>query len=216
MVREVKPTPEKIDDLFQDRLMVYDLSEEKYPTAIIVSGVSGSGKSTLIKQYYTLFELNYFPIQADDYRSSHPKIDQYIKKYGRDEAHKKTGNFAHRCARGLLEKAIERKLNVIYETTFNNIETANSLLDIFKTNSYRIVIIALPTDVELSIRRNQERYRNKLSIDGTLPRIVEKEIIEKMAVNYQDCIRQLKLDNTLFIYSIENSQQAINILSTVL
>lgn len=118
--------------------------------------------------------------------------------------------------KGIVRKAIENKLNVIYETTFNNIETANSLLDIFKTNSYRIVIIALPTDVELSIRRNQERYRNKLSIDGTLPRIVEKEIIEKMAVNYQDCIQQLKLDNTLSIYSIENSQQAINILSTVL
>lgn len=216
MVREVKPSEEQILMLFNDRVEDKSLTASISPTAIIFAGVSGSGKSTLIKQCFERVIKNTFPIQADDYRRYHPKLKQYIEKYGRDEAHKQTGNFAHRCARALLEKAIKAKFNVVYETTFNNIETANSLLDIFKSNQYRIIIIALPINVELSIIRNRQRYENKLSIDGTLPRIVEKEIIEKMAVNYQSCIQELQLDNTLSIYSIENSQQAIDILSTVL
>lgn len=216
MVREVKPQESEIENLFQDKCLVYDLSESQFPTAIIFAGVSGSGKSTLIKQMYSALNLNYFPIQADDYRSSHPKITQYIEKYGRDEAHKKTGNFAHRVARGLLDKAVKNNLNVVYETTFNNIETASSLLDIFKQYQYRIIIVALPVNVELSIVRNRQRYESKLSIDGTLPRIVEKEVIERMATNYQTCIEQLQADRSLQIFAIANFLQAKEILSTVL
>lgn len=216
MVREVKPTEEQISMLFDDKLAELSLKSSNQPTAIIFSGVSGSGKSTLIKQCFESVIKNMFPIQADDYRRYHPKLKQYIEKYGRDEAHKKTGNFAHRMARGLLNKAVSGKFNIVYETTFNNIETANSLLDIFKQYHYRIIIVALPINIELSIARNQQRYESKLSIDGTLPRIVEKEIIEKMAINYQYCIEQLKTDKDIQIFHIKNSRQTIEILSNIL
>lgn len=215
MVREVKPTEEQILMLFQDRVFDKNLTSDNQPIAIIFAGVSGSGKSTLIKQCFEILGLNAFPIQADDYRRYHPKIVQYIEKYGRDEAHKKTGNFAHRCARGLLDKAINAKFNIVYETTFNNIETANELLDIFRLHNYRIFIFALPINVELSILRNQQRFEAKLSIDGTLPRIVEKETIIRMAENFQDCLEQIQQDKSIVLYQVENITSALTKLSEI-
>lgn len=44
MVREVKPTEEQIQALFDDRVFVQGLTSIDLPKAIIVAGVSGSGK----------------------------------------------------------------------------------------------------------------------------------------------------------------------------
>ncbi len=57
MVREVKPTEEQIQALFDDRIFVQGLTSIDLPKAIIVAGVSGSGKSTCIKLLYDDFEL---------------------------------------------------------------------------------------------------------------------------------------------------------------
>lgn len=215
MVREVKPSLELIEERFSSTQFIFDLESVEKPKAIIVAGVSGSGKSTLIREFQKVIK-NYFPIQADDYRRSHPKITQFIEKYGREEAHKKTGNFSHRMATALLNKACEQKFNVIYETTFNKLETVTNLLDKFKAHYYQISIIALPANVELSIKRNQQRYLDKLTLDGTLPRIVEKEVIIRMAKNYQQCLDILKQDKMINIYTIENSQMAIKIVAEFL
>lgn len=216
MVREVKPTEEQIQALFDDRIFVQGLTSIDLPKAIIVAGVSGSGKSTCIKLLYDDFELNYFPIQADDYRRIHPKISQYIEKYGRDNAHKKTGNFAHRVAKGLLKKATENRLNIIYETTFNNVDTATELLSELKEQNYQIHILALPSNTELSIMRNRQRFEDKRNIEGTLPRIVEREVIERMAINYQQCLEQLKQDKNIHLYQIKDNQEVNSIVQSIL
>lgn len=215
MVREVKPSVELIETRFTDTKIAFEISPVAKPKAVIIAGVSGSGKSTLIRQFHREVK-NYFPIQADDYRRSHPKIQQFLEKYGREEAHKKTGNFSHRMATALLEMACEQQCNIVYETTFNRIETANNLLDVFKQHHYEIIIIALPANVELSIERNKQRFEDKLILDNTLPRIVEKEIIEQMAINYQDCISQLKNDRLISLYEVSNSQMALETLSKIL
>ncbi|QIW16602.1 antitoxin/toxin system zeta toxin, signal recognition particle GTPase [Pasteurellaceae bacterium RH1A] len=214
MVREVKPSPELVEERFEDTKFAFGLTSVVSPKAIIFSGISGSGKSTLIREFHK-FAKNYFPIQADDYRRAHPKIHSFIERYGREEAHKKTGNFAHRFARALLAKATEEKLNVVYETTFNNIETANDLLTVLKEAGYQIIVIALPTNTELSIERNQQRFIDKLTLDGTLPRIVEKEVIIRMAENYQACIQQIKEDRDINLFEVSDSKVALSILKEV-
>lgn len=203
MVREVKPSPEQINSLFQDKILTHNLTPNEQPQAIIFAGVSGSGKSTAIKRFYKYGNPNYFPIQADDYRRLHPKIMQFIEKYGREKAHKQTGNFSHRMAQALLAKATEQRLNVIYETTFNNLETATQLLDRFKQHQYQIIVLALPSNVELSIVRNQQRFAAKLDIEGTIPRIVDAEVIENMAKNYRHCLEQID-DGSIKIYRLNH------------
>lgn len=89
------------------------------------------------------------------------------------------------------------------------------MLDIFRLHNYRIFIFALPINVELSILRNQQRFEAKLSIDGTLPRIVEKETIIRMAENFQDCLEQIQQDKSIVLYQVENTTSALTKLSEI-
>lgn len=216
MAKDIKPSAEQVSLIFDETVLEYHLYQVDKPKVLLVAGVSGSGKSTLITGLLQRANLNYFPIQADDYRKAHPKIREFREKYGYDGAHKKTGNFAHRFATDLLNIAVEKRLNILYETTFGNIETANTLLEFFKQKEYEILIFALPVNIELSIERNKTRYQEKLRSENTLPRIVEPEVIERMATNYQTCIEQLQADRSLQIFAIANFLQAKEILSTVL
>lgn len=216
MAKDIKPTEQQIAQLFTALSQEYHLFSVDKPMAIIVAGISGSGKSTCITHLLEKNRINFCPIQADNYRKFHPKLKEFQAKYGFDEAHKKTGNFAHRFATELLNQATTKGLNILYETTFGNVDTANNLINLFKEKQYKIYIIALPANVELSILRNQMRYEQKILAGNTLPRIVEKEVIEKMAVNYQQCIEQLRLEKEIQLYSIADNKQAQLVLSQIL
>ncbi|PJG83917.1 zeta toxin family protein [Caviibacterium pharyngocola] len=215
MAKDIKPTEQQIELLFTALSQEYHLFSVNKPVAIIVAGISGSGKSTCIANLLEKSRLNFCSIQADDYRKYHPKLKEFREKYGFDEAHKKTGNFAHRFATALLNKATEKRLNILYETTFGNVETATNLLDFLKEKQYEIHIIALPANIELSILRNQMRYEQKILAGNTLPRIVEKSVIERMTINYQQCIEQLAEDKTVQLYQISDHKQAQDILKQI-
>ncbi|WP_061886985.1 zeta toxin family protein [Aggregatibacter actinomycetemcomitans] len=168
MAKDIQPTIESIEKIFREEYQDRALSSVDTPMVIFVTGVSGSGKSTMIKNING-FLPNRFRIQPDNYRKLHPKLNQYIKELGRDHAHKKTGNFSHRFARGLLDISIEKRVNVIYESTFGNIETARSLIEPFKNAGYTVLVIQLPVYMRLSIERNLRRYEEKKEDMHTLP-----------------------------------------------
>lgn len=216
MAKDIKPNSEQVEMIFGETVRQYHLYAEYAPKVLIVSGVSGSGKSTLMTGLLERHRLNFFPIQADDYRKLHPKIREFREKYGFDEAHKKTGNFAHRFATELLNKAVEKQFNVLYETTFGNMETANNLIAFFKKHAYEINILGLPADVELSVERNKARYQEKILAQSSLPRIVERSVIERMAVNYLQCLEQLKEDNSIHLFEVKNTQSAQAALEQIL
>ncbi|MDE4029735.1 zeta toxin family protein [Glaesserella parasuis] len=115
-----------------------------------------------------------------------------------------------------MKKATENRLNIIYETTFNNIDTAIELLSELKNQDYQIYILTLPSNTELSIMRNRQRFEDKRNIEGTLPRIVEREVIERMAVNYQQCLEQLKQDKNIYLYQIKDHQEVNQIVRSIL
>lgn len=215
MAKDIKPSEMQINAVFEAMVSSYHLFSAENPKVILVSGVSGSGKSTCISHLIEKQAINFFPIQADDYRKLHPKLAEYREKYGEGEAHKKTGNFAHRFATDLLNKATEKRLNVIYETTFGNLDTANELLNYFKECRYQIIVIALPANIELSVLRNIKRYEEKKNAHNTLPRIVERAVIERMAENYQQCISQLKNDRLISLYEVSDSKMALSVLSKI-
>lgn len=208
MAKDIKPTEEQISAVVNAMIGNFHLYSEDQPKVILVAGVSGSGKSTCISTLLEKQSMNFFPIQADDYRKFHPKLKEFREKFGNDEAHKKTGNFAHRFATELLYAATEKRFNILYETTFGNIETANTLLAYFKEQNYQIIILALSANVELSILRNQQRYQAKIEAGNTLPRIVEKNVIIRMAENYQACIEQLKQDKSVKLFFVGNEESS--------
>ncbi|MBN6078466.1 zeta toxin family protein, partial [Aggregatibacter actinomycetemcomitans] len=120
-------------------------------------------------------------------------------------AHKKTGNFSHRFARGLLDISIKKRVNVIYESTFGNIETARSLIEPFKNAGYTVLVIQLPVDMRLSIERNLRRYEEKKEDMHTLPRMVAKDDIERMANNYLQNLNTLK-EEGINIYTFDGKE----------
>ncbi|WP_050542444.1 zeta toxin family protein [Aggregatibacter actinomycetemcomitans] len=160
MAKDIQPTIESIEKIFREEYQDRALSSVDTPMVIFVTGVSGSGKSTMIKNING-FLPNRFRIQPDNYRKLHPKLNQYIKELGRDHAHKKTGNFSHRFARVLLDISIEKRVNVIYESTFGNIETARSLIEPFKNAGYTVLVIQLPVDMRLTLHNLLVLCQNK-------------------------------------------------------
>lgn len=191
MPKDIKPSEKAITEHFDTQIKDYDLESVNEPFVIFVTGISGSGKSTIIEK--ALYALpNSFLIQSDEYRKLHPKLEEFIEKYGRDHAHKKTGNFSNRFALSIRDKAIKKNLNVIYESTFGNIDTARELISSFKESGYSVLVIQLPVNIDLSIERNIRRYELKKADMHTLPRVVSREDIERMAKNYEDNLSQLK------------------------
>lgn len=189
MARDVKPELGDIQQVIHNAVMDYDLKSVDNPFVLFVTGVSGSGKSTLIEQLKD--DINGLFIQADNYRKLHPQINKIIAKQGREDAHKKTGNYSNRFALALAEEGIKAKYNIIYEATFGNLETAQNLIKSFEDQDYQVFVIALPVNIEQSMRRNLQRYEQKKSDLYTLPRIVKREDIERMAINYQKNIQSL-------------------------
>ncbi|MBR2251643.1 MAG: zeta toxin family protein, partial [Neisseriaceae bacterium] len=181
-----KPGVEFIEKLYATQVQQKNLTPATHPNVVFVTGVAGSGKSYNTKNIKENPAFNVFSIHPDDYRKLHPKINHLIEKYGRDNTHEHTGSFSNRTALALRDKAIEDRLIVVYEATFGNIETAKNLINSFADNGYRVTVIALPVNLELSIERNESRYQAKKEDIHTLPRKVSKEDIQKMADNFMN------------------------------
>lgn len=136
---------EQVSKYYADKVKLYAIEPFKNKEALVVTGISGSGKSTAILR---LISIGFLPIQSDDYRKQHPDINKMINKYGRNEAHAKTGGYSHTFALKMLENAMNDNLSIIYEATFTNINTANNLLESLLENNYSITILSLPISVE--------------------------------------------------------------------
>ena len=207
-----KPSIEFVEKLYAEQVKQKNLTPATHPSVVFVTGVAGSGKSYNTRNVKKDPAFNVFSIHPDDYRKLHPKIKELIEKHGRDKAHEYTGSFANRTALALRNKAIENRLNVVYEATFGNITTARNLIDDFINNDYRVVVIALPVNLELSIERNESRYQIKLEDIHTLPRKVSLEHIQKMADNFISNINELENIGVKVCKLTEpkNIQQAVN------
>ncbi|MBR5941282.1 MAG: zeta toxin family protein [Neisseriaceae bacterium] len=202
-----KPTPELIEELYNEQVQRKNLTPATHPNVVFVTGVAGSGKTHNTKNVKEDPVFNVFSIHPDDYRKRHPKLKQLIETHGRDNAHEYTGSFSNRTALALRDKAIENRLNVVYEATFGNIETAKNLIDSFADNGYRVTVIALPVNLELSIERNEERYQVKKEDMHTLPRKVSLEHIQKMADNFMNNLNELE-NNGVVVYRVFNHHEA--------
>ena len=215
-----KPSKELIEKVFYEDIASRNATSKKDPFVIFVAGIAGSGKSYTIFKQNTESLTNIFIIQPDNYRILHPKINQFIEKYGVQFAHERTGSFSNNMAVSLKNKAIESRLNVLRETTFGNIETAKALIDSFKNNGYRIIVLALPADLEKSLKRNKDRFaikkdQVKNNEMHSMPRLVPDDVIRRMKDRYDENIRQIEKDGAKVIRP-NNSSEAVEKLAKIL
>ncbi|OOS00702.1 antitoxin/toxin system zeta toxin, signal recognition particle GTPase [Canicola haemoglobinophilus] len=188
MAKDTKVNLSDVEEILKNEIKLNHLSSCYNPRVIFITGVSGSGKSTIIAK----LKGNFIKIQSDNYRKLHPKIKDFKEKLGRNEAYKKTGNYSFEFAKKLCHQAIESRLNIVFEATFSKLETAKTLIDPFVKNGYEVVIVKLPINVDLSIERNQKRYKEKQAQEYMIPRITTREDIEKMADTYNETLDALE------------------------
>lgn len=211
--KEDKPSKELIEKVFYEDITSMDEKSKTNPFVIFVAGIAGSGKSYTIGKQNKESLKNIFLIQPDSYRILHPKIKFFIEKYGIQFAHERTGSFSNNMAVSLRNKAIESSLNVLCETTFGNIETAKALIDSFKNNGYRIIVLALPADLEKSLKRNKDRFaikkdQVKNNEMHSMPRLVPDDVIRRMKDRYDENIRQIEKDGAKVIRPNNSSEAA--------
>ena len=214
------PSPKLVEEIFLWDTALRNATTQRDPFVVFVAGISGSGKSYTIGKQDGENTENLFIIQPDKYRIRHPKINQFIEKYGIQFAHERTGSFSNNMAVSLRNKAIESSLNVLCETTFGNIETAKALIDSFKNNGYRIIVLALPADLEKSLKRNKDRFDvKKDQIENnemhSMPRLVPDDVIRRMKDRYDENIRQIEKDGAKVIRP-NNSSEAVEKLGNIL
>lgn len=205
MAKDTKVNLSDVGEILKNEVKLNHLASCNNPSVIFITGVSGSGKSTIIAK----LKGNFIKIQSDNYRKLHPKIKEFKVKLGRNEAYKKTGNYSFEFSKKLCHQAIESRLNIIFEATFSKLETARTLIEPFIKNGYQVVIVKLPINVDLSIERNQKRYKEKQAQEHTIPRITSREDIEKMANTYNETLDVLEKTGIKIISLEELSSELI-------
>lgn len=92
------------------------------PKGLVLGGQPGAGKSNIVRTFKNNLSPKPIFINADDFRTLHPKFDEIQQQYGKD-APLHTGEFADNVASAMLHMAIRHRYNVIIEGTFRNPDT---------------------------------------------------------------------------------------------
>lgn len=131
---------EEIIDFAWDESTRRDRSDEiktsKNPVGYVLGGQPGAGKSSLTKAILHNSQ-NTISIDLDNYRRWHPFFSEIQKTYGK-ESSRITQKFAAKILDAILQRAINKKLNIIIEGTFRTADVPLKTLKTLKDNGYKM------------------------------------------------------------------------------
>ena len=141
------------------------------PIAVLMGGPPGSGKSTFLRKYAPfLTKDRIFKIDADEIRAELPEY----KGWNSSATHKETQDIYL----GLLDdiaKGKPCKYDILWDGTMNRVQNYLPLISKLRKLNYKIYIIYLKVDGNVSIERALKRYQNP---DGD-GRYVPMEVIRE-------------------------------------
>lgn len=115
------------------------------PQVIISGGQPGAGKSRLISLSRTKFpDGNVVVINGDVLRNYHPKA-QEMQRAGDKDFAANTDADAREWTRQLLQSAVERKLNIIFESTMRDHGPISKTMEKLKEEGYHITTKVIAT-----------------------------------------------------------------------
>lgn len=177
------------------------LSPVEQPIAYVLGGQPCAGKTTIqniLKENNT----NLFVINADDYRSYHPKFNTIQSVYG-DDSPKYTQPFINAVTEKLLEDLSNEKYNLIVEGTLRTAEVPISTAQSLKDKGYRTELCVMAVKPEISYESTILRYENAIAYEET-PRATSKEhhdmVVDRIVTNL-DTIHQSGAFDCISIYT---------------
>ena len=161
----------------------------KYPeghgkTVFVLGGQPGSGKSS----FYSNSNLeNYIPINGDDYRKFHPKLE-YFEHTDVDEYVARTQYFINRVSNRLINELSREGYNLIIEGTLRTAEISIKTCNLLKGRHYESNLVVIACSAEEAWKSTIERA-NLMKKKGEIPRLVPidkyNETVQCIANNIQ-------------------------------
>lgn len=196
----------------------------KYPeghgkTVFVLGGQPGSGKSS----FYSNSNLeNYIPINGDDYRKFHPKLE-YFEHTDVDEYVARTQYFINRVSNRLINELSREGYNLIIEGTLRTAEISIKTCNLLKGRHYESNLVVIACSAEEAWKSTIERA-NLMRTKGETPRLVPidkyNETVQSIANNIQyikeencfDSIKIIDRDGKI-LYDISDAVEPWQILS---
>lgn len=150
------------------------------PIAILTGGLPGSGKSTFIKKNRDwMANPAIFKVDADEVRSKFPEY----KGWNAPQTHEESRDIVN----SLIEKIGKNgcSFDVIYDGTMNKAEKYGPLINKLKEEGYRVFVLYMQVDKEISMKRAMSRYQRS-------GRYVPRFVIEEAAKNGLDAFNEIK------------------------
>lgn len=183
-LENISPSKELIDFIWArsvHRGRAYEIKSSKTPVGYVLGGQPGAGKSELTKTIRQNFK-NTISIDLDKYRQWHPFFSEIQKTYGK-ESSRITHNFASKILDAILQKAINKKLNIIIEGTFRTADVPLKTLKTLKDNGYKTFVCIKTCPAEVSWNRCLERYEKGLKEKSGLERYTGRDIHDLVVKN---------------------------------
>jgi len=192
----------------QKRLFEYYASNAKpqdQPIAVIIGGQPGTGKSTIVGRFrHTFKHSGVVHIDSDELRPFHPLQKKQDAINDRLTA-VYTGKDAGIWAQKLMNDAVARRLNIIFESPLKNTEKILRQVDMLTSNGYLVDLKVAIVPYDLSLLGAYSRYE-KPKAKGGYGRFVHNKPLrncyQSQTVTVEAIQRQGKV-SSIEIYSRE-------------
>jgi UDP-N-acetylglucosamine kinase len=208
-----KLSPDEYQD-YKDDVFGFVFTDQKAvdePKAFIFSGQPGAGKTGLknaVEEFLKQSGETYVVIDPDDYRSLHPKYEQYNREDDKKTA-ERTHTDASQVADEVREKAVSEKYNLIIDGTLKNKSKALALVEKLKENGYEVHLRAICVPPAVSWQGCLDRYqRDKGKPPGHgrfVPQEIHDDAVNSMVFSIVEIERQGLADSS----TVQNRQGTI-------
>lgn len=117
-------------------------------------GQSGSGKTTQLMPsavaYFRSKNMRPIRFAVRDFAGLHPKYNDLIKKFGKEQIREKTNGFALRCLLISVIFAIEDGYDILFEVTLLSQEFEDFIFNFLSKNGYQNLFLVLAVNKKIS------------------------------------------------------------------
>ena len=196
-----------LNNIMQDVFKGAKKSER--PTIFIMGGQPGAGKSTLINRLINSDEgRECLIINADEYRTYHPKIKEIYEKYPDDLA-AITDMDVRDWTQRIFAKAIENRNNIIFEGTMRTNQICNTIKDLHQ-KGYDVNIHVMAVNFFESKLSTYSRFEEAVRAGG-MPRHTPPEAHDETYDKMLDTLQQIEDEGYFNRITIHGRNKEVNL-----